>query len=171
MLGKVIVLRHTETTIGTIFLAVSIVLLTCFGVIMGSIQEWPRMGLYFFLVVHLAECCACLLLNHKIESHFIQLEVHITGKSAPDRLVGKLVPNSVIISMLMFFVVIFLLSFLAGNRGRWLILSVLLAVFLITNFLFTAIIVWLKVKACSKRLEELVSKSREGEAHTEPGAL
>lgn len=171
MLGKVIVLRHTETTIGTIFLAVVIVLLTCCGVIMGSIQEWPRMGLHFFLVVYLSECCICLLLNHKIESHFIQLEVHITGKSASDRLVGKFVPNSVIISMLISFTVIYLLSMLAGYRGRWIILSVLLAVLLISNFVFTAITVWLKVKACSKRLEELVSKSREGEAHIETRAL
>lgn len=164
-------LRHTETTIGTIILAVVIVLLTCCGVIMGSIQEWPRMGLHFFLVVYLSECCVCLLLNHKIESHFIQLEANVTGKSASDRLVGKFVPNSVIISMLILLVVIYLLSILACNRGRWLILSILLAVLLITNFVFTAITVWLKVKACSKRMEELVSKIREGETHTEPRAL
>jgi hypothetical protein len=171
MLGKVIMRRRTETTISTIFFAVGIVLLTICGVLMGSIQEWPRMGLHFFLVVYLAECCIFLLLNHKIESHFIQLEAHVTGKSASDRLAGKLVPNSVIISMLIFIAVIFILSMLAGIRGHWLILSVLLAVFLITSFVFTAVTVWLKVKTCSKRLEEIVSRSREVEAHTEPGEL
>jgi hypothetical protein len=129
------------------------------------------MGLYFFLVIYLAECFVFLLLNNKIESHFIQLEAHFTGKPAPDRLVGKVFPNSVIISMIIFIVAIIFLSMLAGNSGRWLMLTMLMTVFLITNFVFTAMTVWLKVKACSKRIEQLVSKSREGETHTEPGEL
>ena len=159
-------LRRTETTISTIVCAVAIVLLTCCGILMGSIQEWPRMGLCFFLVVYSAECCVCLLLNHKIESHFIQLEAKFTGKSPSDRLAGKFVPNSVIISIIIFIIVISLLSMLAVNRVHWLFLSVLLAVFLITSFVFTAITVWLKFKACSRWMEKVVSSSREGEAHT-----
>ncbi|MBC8468458.1 MAG: hypothetical protein H8D56_03210 [Planctomycetes bacterium] len=159
-------LRRTETTIRTIVCAVMIVLLTCCGVLMGSIQAWHRMGLCFFLAVYSAECCVCVLLNHKIESHFIQLEAQFTGKSPSDRLGGKFVPNSLIISMIIFILIFFALVFLAGNCGYWLILSIPIVVFLIANFVLTAIIVWLKIKYCTKWLEELVSSGREGEKHT-----
>ena len=120
------------------------------------------MGLHFFLVLYLAECCVCLLLNHKIESRFKELEKLITGKAGSDRLVGQFVPNSIIILMLIFTAAMILLSMLACNRGRWLVLCVLLAVFLIGNSVSTAVTVWLKVKACSKHFEELVSKNMAG---------
>ena len=160
--------RRTETAIGTIVLAMGVVAMTCCGVLLGSIREWPKMGLCFFLAVYNAECCACLLLNHKIESRFRRLEELVTGKSGSDRLVGKFVPNSVIILMLIFIAVMVLLLMLVCNRGWWLVLCVLLAVFLITNSISTAVTVFLKVKACSKRLEELVSSNGESEAHIEP---
>jgi len=135
---------------------------------MGLFQEWPRMGLVFFLAVHSAECFVFYLLNRKIESHFLEMEARITGKPASDQLQGKFVPNSLIISMVIFIFVFFALAFLAGNCGYWLILSILIVFFLITNFVFTAITVWLKIKSCTKWAEELVSKNREGEARTSP---
>ena len=140
----------------TIGLAVAMVVLICCGVLSGLRREAASMGLCFFLAVYNAECCVCLLLNHKIESRFRRLEELVTEKPGSDRLVGKFVPNSVIIPILIFNAVTILSLMLACNRGWWLALCGLLAVFLITNAVFTALIVWLKVKACSKRLEELL---------------
>ena len=163
--------RRTYAVISVVGFAVVIVLYVCCGILTGLIQEWPRMGFAFFLVVHQAGCFVFYLLNCKIESHFLEMKTRITGKSASDQLAGKFVPNSLIISMIIFIVIFFALAFLAGNRGYWLILSILIVVFLITNFVFTAIIVWLKVKACTKRLEELISRNKEGEMRTEPGEV
>lgn len=163
--------RRTYAVISVVVFAVMIVLMTCCGVLVGSIQEWPIMGLAFFLVVYHSECFVCVLLNHKIESYFIQMEAHLTGKPASNQLVGKFVPYSIFILWLIFVLVFFTLAFLASYREQWLILSILVVVFLITNFVFTAITVWLKIKACTKWLEEMVSKNKEGKARTEPGEL
>jgi hypothetical protein len=171
MSGKVVMRRRTYAVINVVVFTVMIVLLTCCGVLMGTIQEWPRMGMHFFLVVFLSECFVCVLLNHKIESYFMQMQVNITGKPASDKLGSKFVPNSIFIPWLIFVVAIPILSMLAGEYRRWLIMSMLLTIFLITSFVFTAISVWLKVKACTKWLEEMVSKNREGEARAERGEL
>ncbi len=160
--------RRTYVVISAVLFAVMIVLLTCGGILMGLIQEWHRMGLCFFLAVYHSECFVCVLLNHKIESYFMQMEARITGKPASDQLAGKFVPNLLIISWIIFVIVIFALGFLAYHREQWLILSILIVVFLITNFVFTAITVWFKIKACTKWLEEMVSKNSEGMARTSP---
>jgi len=162
---------RTKTAIGTITFAAGIVAMTCGGMVSGLRRDWPRMGLCFFLVVYIAQCCVDLVLNHKIESRFVRLAELVTGKSESDRLLGKFVPYSAITLTLISFAVMVFLSAFACNRGRWLVLCVFLAVFLIGNTVFTALVVWLKVKACSKRLEELIPRNREGEAHTEPGKL
>ncbi|MFC1635389.1 hypothetical protein ACFL5Z_11150 [Planctomycetota bacterium] len=160
-------LRRTETTIGTIVLAVAMVAMTCCGVLMGLVRVWPKMGLCFVLAFYSAECCAILLLNHRIESRFKELKELITGKSGSDRLVGRFVPNSVLICMLIFIPGLIILSMLACNRGRWLALCVLLGAFLITNAVSSAVIIWLKIKSCSRRLEEVISKNKESEVYTE----
>ena len=148
-----------------------IVLYVCCGVLTGLIQEWPIMGFAFFLVVYFSECFVCVLLNHKIESYFMQMEARIRGKPASDQLAGKFVPILLIISWIIFVIVIFALAFLADHREQWLILSILIVVFLITNFVFTAITVWFKIKACTKWLEEMVSRNDEGKARTELGEI
>lgn len=169
MEGEFIMRRRTETTSSTILFATVIVAMTCCGVLMGLIQEWFGMCLHFLLVVYFAECFACILLNHKIESRFMRLAEFVTGKSESDRFVGKFTPTSDIILTLIFIAVIGLLLYLAGAYGRWLVLCVLLAVFLIGTYISTAVTIWLKFNACSKRLEELVSNSRVSEVHIEQG--
>ncbi|KPK35578.1 MAG: hypothetical protein AMJ65_17300 [Phycisphaerae bacterium SG8_4] len=163
--------RRTEATIVTVFLAVNIVVLTCGGVLASLRQYAGGMGLCFFLAVYCAQCCVCFLLNHRIESRFLRLETVFSGESVPDRIGSKFVPKSDIISMLIFHAVALLLAIHALNRGWWLVLCVLLAVFLVGNFVYMALAVWLKVKACSKRLEELFSNSKERAMRAEPGKL
>lgn len=160
-------LRRTKITIETIVLVVMMVILACCGVLMGLIREWPKMGLDFFLAFYIAELNAFLLLNHKIESRFIKLEELITGKSGSDRLVDKVVPNSVFICMLIFLPAMLVLSMLACNRGQWLAVSIFLATFLITNAAFKSFMIWLKIKAYSVRLEKVISNDKEITAHIE----
>lgn len=154
--------RSTETKISTIIAAVVIVLMTCGGVLMGLIEEWPRMVLNFLLVVYVAEGSICLLLHHEIESRFMQLEELITGKAVPDRLVINFVPKSIIIAILIFIAAVMPLSMFAVESSWWLALCILVAMFLIGNYVITGLIVWLKFKTCSKRLEGLISSNREG---------
>jgi len=154
--------RRTETTISTILIAVSSIVMTCLGIQMGSRQYWFEMGFCFFLAVHCAEGSICVLLNHKIESRFIQLAEHVVGKYESDRLVRKFVPNSIMVLMIIFIVVMGTSLKLTSDHGLWLVFGILLGVFLITNSVFSAVTTWLKVKACSKRLEELISSHREG---------
>jgi hypothetical protein len=144
--------RRTETTISTVVLAVGVVAMTCCGMLLGLRRDWGGMGFCFFLAVYSAECSICVLLNHKIESRFVQLAEHVTGKYESDRLVRQFVPNSVIILNLIFILVISLLLILAFECEWELVLCILLAVFLIGNAVSTAVTVWLKVKACSRRL-------------------
>ena len=154
--------RRTETTISTILFAVLSIVMACLGILMGSRQYWFEMGFCFFLVVYSSEVISVVLLNHKIESRFIQLAGLVVSKFESDRLVRKFVPNSVIIVHSIFIVVIYLLLILACECEWGLVLGILLIVFLIGNAVSTAFTVWLKVKVCSKRLEELISSNREG---------
>ena len=164
-------LRRTQTTIVTVLLVVNIIVLM-FGGVLASLRQYAGgMGLCFFLAVYCAQCCVCFLLNHRIESRFLRLETVFSGESVPDRMGSKFVPKSDVIFMLIFHVVTLLLAIQALNRRWWLVLCVLLAVLLVGNSVYMALAVWLKVKTGSTRLEELVSKKREGEGRTEPAEL
>jgi len=119
--------RRTQTAIITIVLFVAIVVMTCCGMLLGLRRDWGGMAFFFFLAVHSAECSICVLLNHKIESRFMQLAEHVTGKYESDRLVRQFGANSVIILNLIFIVVIFLLLILACKREWEIVLCILLA--------------------------------------------
>lgn len=153
--------RSSETIISTIVLAFGVVAMTSCGVLSGVRQDWGGLGFCFFLAIDLAVCLTVVLLNHKIESRFTQLAELLVGKYEQDQFVRKFVPTSIMILTLTFRVVIVLLLILAFKRNWGLILGILLVVFLIGNAFSMAVTVWLKIKACSKRLEQLLSYNRE----------
>ena len=146
------------------FSIISVVLLL-FGVLTGLHHDWFRMGLCFFLAVYMVDGCVGGLLNLKIDSCFTRLEELISSKSDSVRLRN---PSKVVsIFLVVIAPLLLLLSMLAGLRQYWLMMCVLLSACAITFFIFGGVMIALRINAYSRRLEELISRDKDGRASKE----
>lgn len=71
------------------------------------------------------------------------------------------------IFMCVFLIVLSLLSILAGLRQHWLMLGSFSAGFAITTIIWWGVLTALKIDACTRRLEQLISKDKDDRASRE----
>ena len=122
------------------------------GVVAGSRHDGLGMGLCFFIGVYTAFCCMSFLLNTRIDDCFKRLGVR------------RVKPLTLRVSMLIVVVssALIILSILAALRRHWLLMCVLLSAFSISLFIFHAVLIARRVFAGTRRLEELISGSNNG---------
>ncbi|TKJ32561.1 MAG: hypothetical protein CEE38_22940 [Planctomycetes bacterium B3_Pla] len=143
---------------GLIVMGVSIAALLYLTVRSGFRREWFRMGFCLTLFVFVLLGYISILLDLRILSYFRRLEDVFSRKlDAPLR--HEASPVSLIVPLVIFEAVIISLSLLAGIREQWLVLSVFLAVFVVGSYVAICVKTAIKVKACCKRLEELILKN------------
>lgn len=139
----------------------SVVLFSC-GIFWGFHHEAGRMGLCFFLAVFWVYVCVFLLLNLKIDTSFTRLDNLVSGKSDSVPLRNSI--NIMAIFMIVVLPALLFLSILACNLQYWLLMCIFLSAFIITLFISDGVLIALRINAYSRRLEELISREKDGEA-------
>jgi hypothetical protein len=129
------------------------------GVHAGFHHEWFRMGYYFFLSVYMVGCCVVYLLSLKIDNCFIRLEKHLSSES--DTIPRKNPTKLLNICFFSTSLVLFILVLLSCEHRYWLMMSLFLSVFVINFFINIDVMITLKIKDYSKRLEQLISDYKE----------
>jgi len=166
--------------IGLIVFVVQTVFLLLIGIWAGLHQKWFGMFIFFFLTVLFVVFCMSALMTLKIDNCFKRLEEIVFEKSDTDRSITKTsnqkgvrkVNNVIkkIVSILSHISTPVFLSlgmFFAIFRHNWFWMGVLLVVCIINHIIFHEVLMALKIDACSKRLEELISTDKEGKASRE----
>lgn len=130
------------------------------GVLAGLNRDWFSMVFFFCIFAFIVDHVVLFTLNLIIDTCFKQMENAISKKSD-----SFWFENQPIYRKFGFFIVVYSgvllsLAILAGTRQRWLMLCVILVVFTITTFITTGLMLALRIKAYSKRLEELICQTR-----------
>jgi len=139
----------------------SVVLFYC-GIGWGFRHEAIMMGLCFFLAVYSVDACVGLLLNLKIDTSFTRLEDLVSGKSDSVPLRNSI--NIMHIFMIVVLPALLFLSMLACHYQYWLLMCIFMSVFVITSFISDGVLIARRINAYSRRLEELISRDKDGEA-------
>lgn len=153
-----------------ILFSVALVVQLLFGALAGLGQDWMRMSIFFFTSFVIVYCCVGFLLGLRIDSSFRRLEDLISKKSdsvRPGNQVVSVVSRVLHVFMVVSVAVQMSLAIFAGLRQDWLWLGVLLAASAITFVICGGVLMALRIHACSKRLEELISKPKDDKASKE----
>ncbi len=153
-----------------IVLIMGLVVCSYAGVLAGLYRDWFSMVFFFFIFVFGADCNVGFLMDLKMDTCFKRLENIISRKSDSVRLGNRLIFRALTIFTVVSTAVMLSLSILAGLRQRWLMLCVILVALTVTNYISTGVTFALKIKAYSKRLEELICQTRDDEEPKELSA-
>lgn len=131
----------------------------CFyiGVFTGLRQDWFSMVLFFYLLVYTAHMYIGSMLHIKIDTCFERIQDNITKQSDSSKLEKLKTGRKLDLFMIVLNGVVLLFSILV--RQRPLLLCIILASLAIANFTSKAVIFALRIKAYSKRIEELICRT------------
>jgi len=150
--------------------SIGLVMFLYCGLLMGFQQKWFEMCFLFIPIVFAVDSYVGFLLNIKIATCFKQLEDLYSGKPNSMRSGYHFIEYVVSFFTIVLCVILVSLSWLVGHRQHWLMLGVLLLSLLITVFVSSGVMITLRIKTCSRRLKQLISNDKEGNANKEqPG--
>jgi len=169
--------------VGLIVLVAYTVLFLLIGIGAGLYQKGFAMFIFFFMTVYFVVLCTSALMSLKIDTCFNRLEELISKKSnsfqpittAPERKgvrrVDKMIQKKVwILDFILTPSFVGLGMFFAIFRHDWFWMSVFMLACIISHIIFSEVLIALKIDACYKRVEELISSGNEGQTSTEqPG--
>jgi hypothetical protein len=135
------------------------------GVLAGLNRDWFSMIFFCYIVVFTVHMHIGFMLDLKIDTCFERLQKIITRKSDSVRLEKLTTGRKLDLFMIAFSAAVLLLSILA--RQRPLMLCIILVILTITNYISKGVVFALRIKAYSKRLEELISQTRDDKASKE----
>lgn len=166
--------------VALILFVAQMVFLLFIGIVAGLRQKWFVMFIFFFVTVLFVIFLMSALMALKIESCFKRTEEFIFRKSDAVRSimkasnlkgihkVNKLIEKYIsILSHISTPVFLSLGVFVAIFRQNWFWMGILLFVCIINHIIFREVLMILKIDACSKRLEELISKDKGDRASKE----
>jgi hypothetical protein len=133
------------------------VLLSYGGVLAGLNSDWFSMVFFCYIVVFSSHMYIGFMLEMKIGTYFEQLGNIITKKSDSVQLEKLKIGRRLELFMIFFSGIILLLSILA--RQRPLMLCIILVALAITNYISKGVVLALRIKGYSKRIEELICQT------------
>lgn len=162
--------RRIVKVLTPIVLSIELTVFLYAGFLMGFQQQWFEMCFFFIFVVFSVETYVVFLLSIKIETCFKHLETIYSGKTDALKSGRHLIEYVVTVFAIILSVILFSLSWLFGHRQNWLMLCVLWSALAITVVVSSGVMITLRIKTCSKRLEQLISNDKKGNANKEqPG--